>query len=123
MIRSGELKDWAEAARLIGITRARMTQIANLMLLAPEIQEAVLDSALFRDGDDQIREFQVRPFHNLMDWQTQRHEWAHFFHEPNSSSPRSRSSSQQTTLSSLHRSRNHSLESVRLASVSLTKPE
>src|SRR5436309_11345080 len=66
MIRSGEIKHWAEAARLIGVTRARMTQIANLMLLAPEIQEAVLDSALFRDGDDQIREFQVRPFHNLM---------------------------------------------------------
>jgi len=28
MIRSGELKNWAEAARLIGVTRARMTQIA-----------------------------------------------------------------------------------------------
>ena len=29
MIRTGELKDWAEAARLIGVTRARMTQIGN----------------------------------------------------------------------------------------------
>jgi len=42
MIRAGELKDWAEAARLVRVTRARMTQIANLILLAPEIQEAVL---------------------------------------------------------------------------------
>ncbi len=45
MIRSGELKDWAEAARLIGVTRARMTQIANLMLLSPHLQERLLDSA------------------------------------------------------------------------------
>ncbi len=43
MIRSGELKNWAEAARLIGITRARMTQIANLAVLAPAIQGTLLD--------------------------------------------------------------------------------
>ena len=42
MIRCGEIRDWAEAARLTGVTRARMTQIANLMLLPPEIQEALL---------------------------------------------------------------------------------
>lgn len=42
MIRSGELKNWAEAARLIGITRARMTQIANLLLLASQIQASIL---------------------------------------------------------------------------------
>ena len=42
MIRSGEIRDWADAARLIGITRARMTQIANLLLLAPAIQESIL---------------------------------------------------------------------------------
>ncbi len=42
MIRSGELKNWAEAARLIGITRARMTQIADLLLLAPHLQASLL---------------------------------------------------------------------------------
>lgn len=42
MIRDGELKDWAEAARLIGITRARMTQVAKLMLLNPVIQQEIL---------------------------------------------------------------------------------
>ncbi len=45
MIRSGELKDWAEAARLVGVTRARMTQIANLLLLAPAIQESLIGSS------------------------------------------------------------------------------
>ena len=42
MIRERDLRDWAEAARLIGVTRARMTQIANLLLLAPELQERIL---------------------------------------------------------------------------------
>lgn len=41
-IRAGRIRDLADAARLAGVTRARMTQIANLLLLAPEIQEAVL---------------------------------------------------------------------------------
>ena len=43
MIRAGELRNLADAARAIGVTRARMTQIVNLLLLAPEIQEAILD--------------------------------------------------------------------------------
>jgi hypothetical protein len=42
MIRTGELRDLADAARAVGVTRARMTQIMNLLLLAPEIQEALL---------------------------------------------------------------------------------
>ena len=42
MIRAGEIEDLAEAARVLGLTRARVTQIANLALLAPEIQEEIL---------------------------------------------------------------------------------
>jgi hypothetical protein len=34
--------DFAAAARLLGITRARMTQLMNLLLLSPLIQERVL---------------------------------------------------------------------------------
>ena len=36
MIRRGEIASLAEAARICGVTRARMTQITNLMLLAPD---------------------------------------------------------------------------------------
>src|SRR5712692_11534028 len=54
MIQSGDIRDWAEAARLAGITRARMTQIANLLLLAPDIQEAILNSSRVADGRDPI---------------------------------------------------------------------
>ena len=36
------MADYAEAARVLGLTRARLTQATNLLLLAPEIQEAIL---------------------------------------------------------------------------------
>ena len=42
LIERGELHDLAHAARRLGITPARMTQIADLALLAPDIQAAVL---------------------------------------------------------------------------------
>ena len=54
MIRTGELRDLADAARAIGVTRARMTQIANLLLLAPEIQEAILDLPPVTNGRDPV---------------------------------------------------------------------
>ncbi len=42
LIESGALKDYADAARRLGITRARMTQIANLRWLACGVQERIL---------------------------------------------------------------------------------
>jgi len=42
-IENGEFKDYAEVARRNGLTRARLTQIMNLLLLAPDIQEEVLN--------------------------------------------------------------------------------
>jgi len=42
LVREGAVKDYAEIARLTGLTRARVTQIVNLTLLAPEIQEQIL---------------------------------------------------------------------------------
>ena len=41
-IEVGTISDYAAAARSLGVTRARLTQILNLLLLAPEIQERVL---------------------------------------------------------------------------------
>ncbi|KAA0250332.1 MAG: hypothetical protein EDX89_22930 [Acidobacteria bacterium] len=38
----GELKDQADAARRLGLTRARLTQLLDLTLLAPDIEERVL---------------------------------------------------------------------------------
>ena len=42
LVEAGELTGYAEAARALGLTRARLTQVMNLALLAPEIQEQVL---------------------------------------------------------------------------------
>ena len=42
LIRAGEVADYAELARLAHVTRARVTQIMNLLMLAPDIQEAIL---------------------------------------------------------------------------------
>ncbi len=42
MVDLGEVRDYAELARLAQVTRARITQVMNLNLLSPEIQEALL---------------------------------------------------------------------------------
>jgi len=42
MIDRGEVRDYAELARLGFVTRARVTQIMNLTLLAPGVQEELL---------------------------------------------------------------------------------
>ena len=71
MIRSGEIRNWAEAARLVGVTRARMTQIANLLLLAPDVQEAILNLPHVVKGQDQITEHALRSIASHSDWQEQ----------------------------------------------------
>lgn len=42
LLASGEVKDYAELARLGHVSRARITQIMNLLNLAPAIQEYLL---------------------------------------------------------------------------------
>jgi hypothetical protein len=42
LIEDGKLPDYATAARRLGLTRARMTQIMNLLQLAPAVQEGLL---------------------------------------------------------------------------------
>ena len=42
MVDCGEVRDYADLARLGYVTRARLTQIMNLLLLAPDIQEHLL---------------------------------------------------------------------------------
>ena len=72
LIRGGELRDLADAARSLGLTRARVTQVASLLLLAPEIQEAVLDLPLVSDpiSERQLRQIAAEP-----DWSKQLFMW------------------------------------------------
>jgi hypothetical protein len=46
MIEGGELRDYADIARLGYVTRARLTQIMNLLNLAPDIQQALLEGSV-----------------------------------------------------------------------------
>ena len=54
LIRKGVVKDYAELARLGHITRARLTQIMNLTLLAPSIQEELLFLPRVERGRDTV---------------------------------------------------------------------
>jgi hypothetical protein len=42
LVRERKVKNYAEIARLTGLSRARVTQIANLALLPPDVQERFL---------------------------------------------------------------------------------
>jgi hypothetical protein len=71
----GEVKDYAELARLGHVTRARVTQVMNLLQLAPDIQEAILFLPEVEGGRDPVKEWQVRPVAAEVDWGRQRGMW------------------------------------------------
>jgi hypothetical protein len=71
----GEVKDYAELARLGHVTRARVTQVMNLLQLAPDIQEQILFLPEVEEGRDPVKEWQVRPIAAEVDWGRQRGMW------------------------------------------------
>lgn len=75
MIQAGVAEDYADLARLGGVTRARMTQIMNLLNLAPDIQEAILFLPRTVSGRDPITERALRQVSSLADWGRQRQLW------------------------------------------------
>ena len=76
LIRRGEVADYAELARLSYVTRARITQIMNLRLLAPDIQEELLHLPRVIGGCDPIHLRQLQPIVLVADWRKQRKLWA-----------------------------------------------
>lgn len=75
LIESGDVRDYADVARLAGVTRARVTQIMNLLHLAPDIQEALLDLPRTLHGPDPFHEKDVRPIAAEPLWSKQRAKW------------------------------------------------
>lgn len=74
MVSRGELVDYADIARLGYITRARATQVMNLLHLAPDIQEHLL----FLDGSVEsasITERDLRRIAAAVYWREQRKLW------------------------------------------------
>jgi hypothetical protein len=43
LLQKGVFKDYADIARISGLSRARITQIMNLLYLAPQVQENLLN--------------------------------------------------------------------------------
>jgi hypothetical protein len=74
LLRKGVVKDYADIARLGGVSRARITQIMGLLLLAPEIQEELLGSG----EEGPTRDIPVRDILPLLgekDWRNQISLW------------------------------------------------
>jgi len=75
LIRSGAVSTQAELAAVGHVTRARVTQIMNLLHLAPDLQEAILDMPLVRSGRDPLTEHDLRPIAAEAGWAEQRRLW------------------------------------------------
>lgn len=75
LVRDGVVADQADLARLGRVTRARVTQIMNLLSLAPDIQEELLFMARIGSGHDPIHERDLRPVAAVADWRRQRRMW------------------------------------------------
>ena len=75
LIRSGEIKDQAEAARLARVSRARVSQIMNLLNLAPDLQERLLFLTRRLRGRDRVHLARMQPIAATFDWKRQRRLW------------------------------------------------
>jgi hypothetical protein len=75
LIHDGVVVDQAELARLGRVSRARLTQIMNLLNLAPDIQECVLHLASANRGREVTSERHLRPIAAVADWEIQRQMW------------------------------------------------
>ena len=72
LVRSREVKDYADLARLGGVSRARVSQILKLLTLAPAIQELILDLPPRSPGDKTLTERHLRMVLREPIWDRQR---------------------------------------------------
>jgi hypothetical protein len=75
LLRQGSIADYASLARLGQVSRARITQIMNLLHLAPDIQEQILFLPPTLHGRDPLLLRQLQPLARVLDWQRQRALW------------------------------------------------
>jgi hypothetical protein len=75
LIRDGTVADYAELARLGHVTRARLTQVMNLTLLAPDIQEALLFLLPVVQGRDSLVLRDLQAIAATLGWKKQRKAW------------------------------------------------
>jgi hypothetical protein len=72
LLDDGIAKDYSDLAKLGRVTKARITQIMNLLNLAPEIQETLLFLAPVRTWRDPVSERSLRTIVAEASWKHQR---------------------------------------------------
>ena len=75
LLATGAVSDQTELAELGHVTRARVTQVMNLLHLAPDIQEAILDLPRVIEGRAPIAERHIRHIAAEPAWAKQRRLW------------------------------------------------
>ena len=75
LLREGAVESYAEIGRLGHVTRARVSQIMNLLNLAPDIQEEILFLPRTEKGRAPIILAQLQPIAQVPDWRKQRVLW------------------------------------------------
>ena len=74
MVDRGEVRDYADLARLGHVSRARITQIMNLLNLAPNIQEEIMGLGQ-TTGESIVTERHARSVVRFVLWERQRRAW------------------------------------------------
>jgi hypothetical protein len=72
LLRSGAVPDASALARLAKVSQPRMTQILNLTLLAPDIQERLLFLEPVEEGKAVLSEKIIRAVNHELVWEYQR---------------------------------------------------
>jgi hypothetical protein len=79
LVQGGEVKDYAHLARLGRVTRARISQIMNLLQLAPDLQERLLFLTRPAQGRDPMHLARLQPVAAVLNWRRQRRLWRERF--------------------------------------------
>jgi hypothetical protein len=76
LLDTGVVRTQMELAELTKLTTARITQIMNLLVLAPDIQEEILFMLPVTKGSAPVTERDLRPLVKTLVWSEQRERWA-----------------------------------------------
>ncbi len=90
LIQRGKAKDFAQLAVLCHVSRARISQVMNLLNLAPDLQETILFLPLTQGERETVPEREVRAIALEPDWGRQRERWKALCEGHSSIAPESR---------------------------------
>ncbi len=81
-VATGVLRDHTHAASVLGISSPRLSQLLNLLHLAPIIQQQILLLEPNAKGRQRITERALRPIVALVGWDAQVEAWNDLMKEP-----------------------------------------